>query len=227
MLKKSNTKSEEDYLKNIFLLSRKEKIVALNDLTKQLKLKSSSITSMLKKLEEKKLIKYEPYKGVRLLEKGKRLAIELLRKHRLWECFLYEKLKFNWSEVHAIAEQLEHVDSEKLTEKLEEFLDFPKFDPHGDPIPSKNEKIETIDEHERENINLTHLKKGETGVLVRVITDNEELLHYLNTLKIALGSKIKITSRMDFDNSLEIIINNKKNSFISNKTAKALIIKKI
>src|SRR6185295_11495480 len=134
--------SEENYLKTIFHLQTKDDNVSTNELAEKLKAKPASITDMMKKLKTRKLVNYQPYQGFRLTPEGKKIALSIIRRHRLWEFFLAEKLKFNWDEVHEVAEDLEHVGSKKLIDKLDEFLDFPRFDPHGDPIPDSNGRIE-------------------------------------------------------------------------------------
>ena len=135
--------SEENYLKTIFHLQTKDDNVTTNELAEKLHTKPASITDMMKKLKTRKLVNYQPYQGFRLTPEGKKVALSIIRRHRLWEYFLAEKLKFNWDEVHEVAEQLEHVSNKKLIDKLDEYLAFPKFDPHGDPIPDTNGKMET------------------------------------------------------------------------------------
>ena len=137
--------SEENYLKTIFHLQTKDDNVTTNELAEKLQAKPASITDMMKKLKGRKLVNYQPYRGFRLTPEGKKIALSIIRRHRLWEYFLAEKLKFSWDEVHEVAEQLEHVSSKKLTDKLDEYLHFPKFDPHGDPIPDINGKMETME----------------------------------------------------------------------------------
>src|SRR6187431_2284387 len=135
--------SEENYLKTIFHLQTKDENVTTNELAEKLHARPASITDMMKKLKTRKLVNYQPYQGFRLTAEGKRIALNIIRRHRLWEYFLAEKLKFNWDEVHEVAEQLEHVSNKKLIDKLDEYLAFQKFDPHGDPIPDTNGKMET------------------------------------------------------------------------------------
>ena len=136
------TLAEEDYLKAIFSIQLKtEEKVSTNEISKEIKTSPASVSDMLKKLEEKELIHYEKYKGVELSKKGKKIAIHIIRKHRLWETFLVNKLKFNWEDVHEVAEELEHIKSHDLIDKLDKYLDYPKFDPHGEPIPTKEGKV--------------------------------------------------------------------------------------
>src|SRR6187399_2758629 len=133
--------SEENYLKTIFHLQTKDENVSTNELAEKLKAKPASITDMMKKLKTRKLVNYQPYQGFRLTSEGKKVALGIIRRHRLWEYFLSEKLKFEWDEVHEVAEELEHVSSRKLIDKLDEFLGHPRFDPHGDPIPDVHGKM--------------------------------------------------------------------------------------
>ena len=134
--------SEENYVKTIYHLQRRDDTVTTNELAARLQTKPASITEMMKKLKVKKLVNYQPYQGFKLTAEGNKIALGIIRRHRLWEYFLAEKLKFNWDEVHDIAEDMEHVSSKKLIDKLDEFLGYPKFDPHGDPIPDANGKLE-------------------------------------------------------------------------------------
>ena len=156
-----------------------------------------------------------------LSKKGEQKALYILRKHRLWETFLVNKLRFNWDEVHHIAEQLEHIDSDNLIEKLDAFLNYPKFDPHGEPIPTKEGKIPTTD-----TIKLSELEIGTKGKILGVTLDESSFLQYLNQLNIQIGTKIELLKKIDFDESIEIKINNNY-QHISNSVAKNLLIKKI
>ena len=135
--------SEENYIKTIFHLQKKEGTVTTNELAKELKTSPASVTDMMKKLKAKKLLNYQPYQGFRLTADGSKVALGIIRRHRLWEFFLAEKLKFTWDEVHEVAEELEHVSNKKLIDKLDAYLGFPKKDPHGDPIPDASGKIES------------------------------------------------------------------------------------
>lgn len=211
----------ENYLKAIYHLS--DEIggkVNTNAIAEHLSVKSSTVTDMLKKLEQMKLVKYEKYQGVELTKSGRNTAINIVRKHRLWEVFLVEKLQFNWSEVHVVAEQLEHVESAELIDKLDEFLEFPKWDPHGDPIPNKLGVME-----KREQTQLSLLKPGDKAVMLGVSQDNKSLLQYLESVQLTLGSNIQILHYFDFDNSIEVEINKKK-IHLSSKAAESVIVKK-
>jgi DtxR family Mn-dependent transcriptional regulator len=176
---------------------------------------------MLKKLAEKNLVNYKKYQGVSLTEKGLHSAKMIVRKHRLWEVFLVDKLDFPWDEVHDIAEQLEHIKSEKLINKLDEFLNFPTEDPHGDPIPNADGMIVKVEKQL-----LSELAEKQTGVCVGVKDTSSEFLQYLDKQEIALGSKIEVLSKETFDLSLRIKVSNKE-LMISNKIAANLFVKKV
>ena len=214
------TTSEENYIKVIYHLSLvSPKGVNTNAIAGMLETKASSVTDMLKKLSEKELVAYQKYQGVTLTEKGFLSAKMIVRKHRLWEVFLVEKLQFSWDEVHEIAEELEHIKSESLIDKLDEFLGFPDFDPHGDPIPNRNGEIVKI-----EKLLLSEAEVNKEYLCVGVKNSSVEFLQYLDKQKIALGSTITIVSKEEFDASLQIIINNEMLS-VSNKIAENLFIK--
>jgi DtxR family transcriptional regulator, Mn-dependent transcriptional regulator len=214
------TISEENYIKVIYHLSLvSPKGVNTNAIAGMLETKASSVTDMLKKLSEKELVSYQKYQGVTLTEKGLISAKMIVRKHRLWEVFLVEKLHFSWDEVHEIAEELEHIKSEKLINKLDEFLDFPAFDPHGDPIPDENGTIKKV-----EKLLLSEAKINIDYQCVGVKDTSVAFLQYLDKQKISLGSKLKIISREDFDASQTIQLG--ENSLvISNKIAENIFIK--
>ncbi len=197
--------SEENYLKAIFHLEKKYSGgVSTNALAEEMETKASSVTDMVKKLADKKLVKYKKYQGVQLSEEGKNTAIEVIRKHRLWEVFLVEKLNFSWDEVHDIAEQLEHIKSEKLTNELDHFLGHPKRDPHGDPIPDADGNFRIANK-----MILADLKEGQSGICVGVKDSSTEFLRYLDKNNIALGIPIQVVHREEYDQSLLIKINNK------------------
>lgn len=216
------TYSEENYLKAIFHLEKNTpKGVNTTSLAGEMETKASSATDMIKRLSEKKLVNYKKYQGVKLSSTGRQKAIEIIRKHRLWEVFLVEKLGFSWDEVHEIAEQLEHIKSEKLIRQLDEFLDFPKRDPHGDPIP--DEKGNFVD---TEQVLLSKLAIGDFGICVGVKDSSPEFLQYLDKHKIALGKEIKVLEKEDFDHSMRIKIDGKE-KLITHKTASNLYLKTI
>jgi DtxR family transcriptional regulator, Mn-dependent transcriptional regulator len=216
------TFSEENYLKTIYhLISISNAEVSTNAIAEMIETKASSVTDMLKKLAEKDLINYVKYQGVSLTENGKLAAKMIVRKHRLWEVFLVEKLDFPWDEVHDIAEQLEHIKSEKLINKLDDFLGNPTKDPHGDPIPDANGNIVII-----EKMLLSELTQNQVGICVGVKDSSTEFLKYLDKNEIALGSKIEILLKEDFDLSLKIKVAQREIT-ISNKIASNLFVKMV
>lgn len=213
--------TEENYLKAIYALSAQGKEeVSTNAIADKLHTKASSVTDMIKKLADKKLLLYEKYKGVTLTSSGKKIAINTIRKHRLWEVFLVKKLNFGWDEVHEIAEQLEHINSQKLVDRLDEFLEFPKYDPHGDPIPGKNGKIE----NRSEIIELSKCSKKQTVLISGVNDTSSEFLIYLNNLGLTIGSELKIAEIIDFDKSF-IIVMGKKQINLSNIVTRNILVK--
>jgi len=214
------TLSEENYLKAIWAISlNNEAKASTNAIADEISTSAASVSDMLKKLQDKELIKYEKYQGVELSEKGNNLATSIIRKHRLWETFLVKKMNFNWGEVHDIAEQLEHIQSPELVDRLDSFLGFPKFDPHGEPIPTREGKIPAIN-----TIPLSQLELGTQGKIIGVTIDEKSFFSYLTKLDISIGSKIKILEKNDFDQSLEIKIDDT-NQHISNNVAEHLLIK--
>jgi DtxR family Mn-dependent transcriptional regulator len=214
------TFSEENYLKAIYHLSTFDELeVSTNAIAEMMDTKASSVTDMLKKLAEKELVYYKKYQGASLSEKGRLMAKMIVRKHRLWEVFLVEKLAFSWDEVHDIAEQLEHIKSEQLINRLDDFLGNPTEDPHGDPIPDGNGQMVKVDK-----VLLSDLKENQTGICVGVKDTSSEFLKYLDRQEIALGSKIKVLSKEAFDLSVTIQLGEKE-LLISNKIATNLYVK--
>ncbi|MDX1444964.1 metal-dependent transcriptional regulator [Lishizhenia sp.] len=193
--------SEENYLKAIYNTTQGEvETVSTNELAEKMKTKASSITDMVKKLSDKKLVKYKKYKGCSLTTEGEKSALKVIRKHRLWEVFLVDKLGFGWDEVHVIAEQLEHIRSVKLTEKLDEFLEFPKYDPHGDPIPDRDGNLEL----RTKMVQLNELQISDVAVVIGVADGNPSFLQYLDQNKIQLGTELIVLDLFDFDESVRI-----------------------
>lgn len=203
-----NSQSEEDYLKALYHLEMDFDSISTNSIADYLDMKPSSVTDMLKKLAEKKLIHYQKYKGTSLTKKGKLIALSIIRKHRLWETFLVEKLGFGWDQVHIIAEQLEHIKSEELIENLDNFLGNPKYDPHGDPIPNKDGEIEKMNQKL-----LVELKASQKGIITGVKKGTASLLNYLDKEKVKLGDSIKVIEILEFDGTYIIEINKRKLSF--------------
>ncbi|MDI9256201.1 MULTISPECIES: metal-dependent transcriptional regulator [Flavobacterium] len=213
------TTSEENYIKVIYHLSLvSPKGVNTNAIAGMLETKASSVTDMLKKLSEKDLVSYQKYQGVSLTENGLLSAKMIVRKHRLWEVFLVEKLAFNWDEVHEIAEELEHIKSEALINKLDAFLGFPAFDPHGDPIPNEKGVIQKVNK-----LLLSEAELNKEYYCIGVKDSSSEFLKYLDKQKIALGSTFKVIERESFDDTLTVEINAQE-KIISNKIANNLYV---
>ena len=216
------TFSEENYLKAIYhLITLSNASVSTNAIAEMMETKASSVTDMLKKLADKDFVNYKKYQGVSLTDKGNLAAKMIVRKHRLWEVFLVEKLDFSWDEVHDIAEQLEHIKSEKLINKLDDFLGNPTEDPHGDPIPNADGNILKI-----EKFLLSELKEHQKGICVGVKDTSSEFLKYLDKHQIALGSTIEIIAKENFDLSLKIKVDQQLVT-ISNKIGSNLFVKLI
>ncbi|MEO5563147.1 MAG: metal-dependent transcriptional regulator [Chitinophagaceae bacterium] len=211
--------SEENYIKAIFHL-QKDGTVTTNELSAELRTRPASVTDMMKKLRTKKLVHYKAYRGFRLTAEGSKVALIIIRRHRLWEFFLAEKLKFNWDEVHAVAEDLEHVSSKKLIDKLDEFLGFPRFDPHGDPIPDSNGKVETT-----KQVCLTELPLNKTAIVSHVSDQSKEMLELLGHKKIGLGTKLEVKKKFTFDQSFEIKVRQQASTNISWELAKNIYVK--
>lgn len=215
------SQAEENYLKALFHLTNEteEKVEAgTNELAFYLEVKPATVNDMLKKLKEKELVSYKKYGKIMLTQQGREYAVEVVRKHRLWETFLYEKLEFSWDEVHEVAEQLEHIKSKKLVEQLDRFLGFPKTDPHGDPIPNAKGEIKYL-----KRKTLTDIPVGAVCKLVAVKDSSASFLQYAVQIGLGLSSKIKIISRQEFDGSVEIEIDNKR-STVSQKFAENLFV---
>ncbi|MDR3694197.1 metal-dependent transcriptional regulator [Mucilaginibacter sp.] len=213
--------TEENYLKELFNLSSESGEVNVNELSKRLEIKMSTVTSMMKKLAEKELVHYESYKPLKLTEKGKIEAGLIIRKHRLTEMFLVEKMGFGWEDVHEIAEQIEHIQSVGFFEKMDEQLGYPTIDPHGSPIPDKNGKIVWPTYSK-----LSECKAGETVRLSAVINTSSEFLKFLNVREMKLGLKIKIKSIEIFDKSMEVSYGKKPSETLSNIVCERLLVEK-
>ena len=211
--------TEENYIKAIYHLSIGKETVATNAIAEAMDTTAASVTDMLRKLNDKQIIDYTKYKGVSLTKDGEIIATQLVRKHRLWEVFLNEKLGFAWDKVHDIAEQLEHIRSEELTERLDNFLGKPKFDPHGDPIPDAKGRI-----HSHNYKLLSEIKEGDDVVVMGVKDSSAKFLHYLDSQKIALGSKVRIEQKVDFDNSVKVSIGDT-NTMISDMAASLILVR--
>ncbi len=212
--------TEENYLKAIFKICENSvKPASTNAISHILDTSAASVTDMLKRLSEKNLINYEKYKGVTLMPQGRKVATHLIRKHRLWEVFLWEKLNFSWDQVHDIAEELEHIKSSELVEKLDEFLGFPKFDPHGDPIPDADGNFT-----HRKQFQLLALEEGKTGIIVGVQEHTPSFLKYLEKMDLTLGSEITMLEKFEYDESAKVKINNQTEKTISKKVSQNLFV---
>ena len=208
--------TEENYLKALFHLTTEsidKSKAGTNELAAHLNVKPASVNDMLKKLKEKKLISYEKYGKISLTAEGKRKAVDIIRKHRLWETFLYEKLEFSWDEVHEIAEQLEHIQSAKLIDRLDKFLEYPEFDPHGDAIPNAKGELNI-----QPRKTLSEIAVGKTCKLIAVKDNSASFLQYVVKVGLGISSKIKVLSKQDYDAIMEIEVNGKKSS-VSQKFA--------
>lgn len=198
------TLSEENYLKSIYHLSKHGSVsVSTNAIAEKMETKASSATDMIKKLADKEFLNYVKYQGVNLTKKGQFIAALVIRKHRLWETFLVNNLNFSWDEVHDVAEQLEHIKSEKLIDELDAFLGFPTHDPHGDPIPDKDGNIQKLNK-----IPLSEFKEKQQSTLISVKDSSDDFLRYLDKRNIKIGDSIKVLNIEPFDKSIKIEINN-------------------
>lgn len=215
--------TEENYIKAIYHLSNGgQQAVSTNTIADELNTAAASVSDMIKKLANKELLNYKKYHGVNIDEKGRKAALSIIRKHRLWEVFLVENLSFNWDEVHVVAEQLEHIDSPLLISRLDEFLNFPKIDPHGDPIP---------DEHGNINVGpqfpLIELDLDTLAVITAVENTESLFLQHLDNLGIRLGVKFKILERAEFDGSLMLKLEQGNSIFVSKEVAKNLLVRNL
>lgn len=214
------TSTEENYIKAIYHLQQPTGGVSTNQLSASLHTKPATVTDMLKKLKAKKLLHYEPYKEFQLSTEGKKVALTIIRRHRLWEYFLVDKLAFGWNEVHEVAEELEHVGSKKLIDKLDAFLEFPRFDPHGDPIPDANGKMSII-----QQVCLTELPVNKPAQVVSVGSQANELLELLSHKNMSIGTKLEVKKRFVFDGSVEVKVKNLAPVNISEQLAKVLFVR--
>lgn len=214
--------AEENYIKAIWRLQLADNKVTTNELSAELQTKPASVTDMLKRLSEKKLLHYAPYYGVTLTPEGKKLALSIIRKHRLWEYFLVEKLQFEWDAVHEIAEELEHVSSPELIERLDAFLGYPKADPHGDPIPDSKGRMTSTS-----NVTLQQLQEAQPAIVTGVGDQSSSLLELLRQKNIGIGTKLEIKQRHAFDGSVEIKIRNQALINLSEQLAKNIFVKPI
>jgi len=214
-------KSTEDYLKKIYTLGRRQKKVTTSSIADGLNISPASVTDMIKKLFEHDYLAYTPYYGVKLTRKGEKIALRVIRRHRLLELFLVEVLNYPWEKVHEEAERLEHVISDDLEEHIDRYLGKPKYDPHGDPIPSISGDIEEMDP-----LKLSDLSAGQSAVIIRV-TDSKKLLEYMRKIDIALNYTVSVQEKEDFDESVRVLINRKRESYLSRDVANNIFVKKV
>lgn len=213
-----NTHTEENYLKTIFHLSQVSPSVTTNEISAAINTRAASVTDMLKKLADKKLINYTRYQGVTLTETGEKVAINIVRKHRLWEYFLVEKLNFKWDEVHDMAEELEHISSAELVNRLDRFMEYPQYDPHGDPIPDRDGKIKS---HLLKPVAM--LSVNESAVISGVSDHSPSFLQYLEKLSLTIGKKILVKEIVSYDHSVILEIEQTKIN-VSRDVAKNLLV---
>lgn len=211
--------SEENYLKTLYKLANKH-VKKVNNiaLANELELNPATVLEMIRKLSARKLVKVLPDKTLQLSDAGRKKALLIIRKHRLWEVFLTEKLKYDWNEVHVLAEQLEHIESEDMVNRLEEFLGFPSFDPHGDPIPDKNGNIKT-----KSSIPLSSARNGKNYTVINLADTSDSFLDYLDKLNIKPDTKFKLVEHNEYDNSSTVLVQ-KKTIQLSEKAAKNILV---
>jgi len=214
------SRSEENYLKTIYNLSDEgSRPVTTSELAVRMNTKPASITDMMKKLSAKKLIDYAPYYGANITRQGTSDALEIIRKHRLWETFLVEKLGFQWDEVHEVAEQLEHVQSRSLIDKLDQFLGYPSADPHGQSIPDKNGHLKEL-----KILGLSEIRDDKHWTIRSIRSGSPALLQYLTKVGIYIGAKVQILERRPFDGSLEVSIDEKHHITISREVSENIFV---
>jgi len=216
------TQAEENYLKAVFKITENDdKTASTNAIAAMMSTSAASVTDMLKRLSAKGLLHYEKHRGVMLSERGSELATNLVRKHRLWEVFLVKMLHFSWDKVHDIAEQLEHVQSDELVERLDVYLERPQFDPHGDPIPDASGKMAM-----RKQVLLSSLDPGDQAVVVGVQESTATFLQYLDKMRLSLGTNLQVLERFDYDGSMKIALNDGTEITLSHKVCENLFLQK-
>lgn len=217
-----NSQIEENYLKAIYKIGLKDNdSVSTSAVANEMGVQAASVTDMLKKLDAKKLVTYKKYRGVSLTDLGAKEAIRIVRKHRLWEVFLVDKLGFGWGDVHEVAEQLEHVNSDRLTNSLDAFLDYPRVDPHGDPIPDENGVVQ-----EQNFVYLTELNAGDRATISGVDHDGRDLLTHLENNELVLHNRIVVLEKFDFDGSMKLEVKGSE-KFVSEKIAENILVQKV
>jgi DtxR family Mn-dependent transcriptional regulator len=217
------SQSEENYLKAIFhICFQEEKAATTNAIAALVGASAASVSDMLKRLALNDWIHYKSHRGATLTERGKKVATSLVRKHRLWEVFLVQVLHFSWDEVHDMAEQLEHIQSDELAERLDAYLGRPKFDPHGDPIPDANGRFA-----QRNQLPLSALQTGESGIIVGVLEQSVVFLRYLDKIGLGIGAQVELKEIFEFDGSLQVELNGKNLLTFSSKVGESMLVQKI
>ena len=211
--------SEENYIKSIYHLQQQNDTVTTNSLAQEINTRPASVTDMLKKLQVKNILEYEKYRGFRLNATGNKVALNIVRRHRLWEYFLVSKLGFEWDKVHAIAEELEHVSSIDLIQKLDTFLNYPQTDPHGDPIPDKNGKVPNI-----KQLSMAEIAEKKTVIVSSVSNQSTEMLELMKHYNVGIGTEVKIIKRFSFDGSVEIKVSKQVPCILSEQVAKNIFV---
>ena len=214
--------TEENYIKSIYSLSLEAGEVSVSELAKKLEVKLPTVNSMVKKLATKKLVSYAKYQGVKLTDKGKKEALAIIRKHRLTESFLVQIMGLGWEEVHDIAEQLEHVESERFFNRIDEMLGKPKVDPHGEPIPDVNGKIAA-----RNRMSLSQVKEGDSAKITAVANDEKTFLDHLNSKGLQIGDNVTVKKKESFDGSVTIALKGKKETILSHLVAERIWVEPI
>lgn len=213
------TQTEENYLKAIYHLSSENPEVSTNSIAEVLATRPASVSDMLKKLAAKGQVNYVKYKGVSLTEEGSSMALWIIRKHRLWEVFLVEKLKFNWDEVHEVAEQLEHIKSRRMIEQLDKYLDYPRYDPHGDPIPDSQGNFQRL-----QTLKLSEAPLNKPLKVIAVKDSTSNYLRYLDKVGISIGVHLRVTDRIEYDGSVEVEIEGSTLKIISQAVSENLLL---
>lgn len=212
--------TEENYLKAIYMLSQAESGKIPNQaIAQSLAINPATVTEMLKKLAEKQWIEYSRSGGATLTGQGKAIALKVIRKHRLWETFLVSKMDFNWDEVHEVAEQLEHIHSEKLLDQLDKFLGYPKFDPHGDPIPDAEGRFPGS-----KAAILSHCQPGEIRILVGVLNHSQAFLQFLDKIGFQIKDPVTIEEIQEFDRSMLVVLKEGKRTVFSQEVCQCLLV---
>jgi len=218
------TFTEENYLKAIYNLLHKEGKgeISVNEIAERMTTKPATVTDMMRKLSEKNLVVYEKYKKIKLSANGVKRALQIVRKHRLWETFLYKTLNFSWDEVHEVAEQLEHIQSQKLIDKLDEFLQHPLFDPHGDPIPDAKGEMPATS-----TLSLAEAAINKIYIVVAVKDTSVSFLQQLEKLNLSIGATLTVIERMPFDKSNSVVTEDSKQLMLSEKIALNILVKPV